>query len=88
MDAIQQNHCGKGKRRNYLTNKELQDDYFSKTRLRVFNFVNQSKDNCKNIDGLRNLRTSTKIGWFFQILFKMKNIISRAFSLFITLKQL
>ena len=65
MDAIQQNRCGKRKRRNNLTNKELQDDYFSKTRLLVLNFVKQSKDNCKNLDGLRNLRTSTKIGCFF-----------------------
>ena len=72
MDAIQQNRCGKRKRRNNLTNKELQDDYFSKTRLLVLNFVKQSKDNCKNLDGLRNLRTSTKIGRFFQIFFKMK----------------
>ena len=65
MDAKQENRCGKRKIRNNLTNKELQDDYFSKTRLLVFNFVNQSKDNCKNLDGLRNLRTSTKIGCFF-----------------------
>ena len=62
MDAKQQNRCGKRKRRNSLTKKEVQDDYFPKTRLRIYNFVKQSKDNCKNLDGLGRLRTSTKIG--------------------------
>ena len=88
MDAKQQNHCSKRKRRNNLTNKGLQDDYFSIRGLQTYNFVKQSKDNCKNLDGLGSLRISIKLGWFFQNVFKMKNRICRAFSLFKTLKPL
>ena len=65
MDAKKQSRCGKRKRRNNLTNQELQDDYFSKTRLRIYKFVKQSKDNCKNLYGSRRLRTSTKIGLLY-----------------------
>ena len=88
MNAKQQIRCDKRKRRNNLMTKELQDDYFSKTTLRIYNFVMQSKDNCKNLDGLGSLRISIKLGWFFQNVFKMKNRICRAFSLFKTLKPL
>ena len=75
MDTKKLNCCGK--RKNNSKNHELQDDYFSKTGLQTYNFVVQSKVNCKNLGGVRKLRTSTKIGWFFKILYIKTLRISR-----------
>ena len=62
MDTKQQNRCGKRKRKNNLNKQQLQDDYFSITGLHTNNFVKQSKENYKNLNGVGSLRTSTKIG--------------------------
>ena len=88
MNTKKLKRCCKRKRKIYSNNEELQDDYFSIRGLQTYNFVKQSKDNCKNLDGLGSLRISIKLGWFFQNVFKMKNRICRAFSLFKTLKPL
>ena len=66
MDTKQQIRCGKRKRKNNLNIQESQNDYFSIIGLQTYSFVKQSKENCKNLDGFRRLRTSKKIGWFFK----------------------
>ena len=66
MDTKQLNRCCNRKRRPISNNQELQNGYFSITGLQTDNFVVQSKVNCKNLGVVRRLRSSTKIGWFFQ----------------------
>ena len=78
MDTKQLNLCGKRKRKIDSNKKELQNDYFSKTGLQTSNFVVQSKVSFKNLNGLRRLRISTKIGWLFQNFLMKVFRISRA----------
>ena len=66
MDTKQLNRCCNRKRKTISNNQELQNGYFSITGLQTNNFVVQSKVNCKNLGGVRILRTSTKIGWLFK----------------------
>ena len=72
MDSKLPNRFVNRKRKNNLNNQELQDDYFSKRGLQTNNFVVQSKVNCKNLGGVRRLRTSKIIGRLFKILFIRK----------------
>ena len=64
------------KEKKNLNKQQLQDDYFSIAGLHTYNFVNQSKENYKNLNGVGSLRTSTKIGWLFQIIYMKKVRIS------------
>ena len=66
MDTKQQIRCGKRKRKNNLNIQESQNDYLLIISLQTYSFVKQSKENCKNLDGLRRLRKSTKIGLLLQ----------------------
>ena len=76
MDTKQQNRSGKRKRKNNLNKQQLQDDYFSMTGLHTNNFVKQSKENYKKLDGVCSFRTSTKKGLLFQIIYMKKVRIS------------
>ena len=69
MDKKKLNRCGKRKRKINSNDQELQDEYFLKTGLQTNNFVKQSKENYKNLDGVRSLRTLKKKGWLFKILY-------------------
>ena len=66
MDTKQQICCGKRKKKSNLNIQESQNDYFLIIGLQTYSFVKQSKENCKNLDGLRRLRKSTKIGLLLQ----------------------
>ena len=68
MNTKKLKRCCKRKRKIYSNNEELQDDYFSITGLQTNNFVKQSIENYKNLDGVGSLRTSKKIGWLLKIL--------------------
>ena len=81
MDKKKLNRCGKRKRKINSNDQELQDDYFSKTGLQTNNFVKQSKENYKNLDGVRSLQILNKKGCFFQILYMKILRISRVFIL-------
>ena len=68
MDTKKLNRSVKINRNINLNNRELQDDRFLKTGLQTKNFVNQSKENYKNFDGVGSLRTLKKKGWLLKIL--------------------
>ena len=78
MDTKQQICCGKRKKKSNLNIQESQNDYFSIIGLQTYSFVKQSKENCKNLDGLRRLRKSTKIGLLLQNFWSKVFIISNA----------
>ena len=78
MDTNQLNRSGKRKKKNNLNNKQLRHDYSSITSLQTYNFVKQSKENYKNLNGVESLRKSTKIGRLFQNLYIRKIRISKA----------
>ena len=68
MDTKKLNRSVKINRNINSNNRELQDDCFLKTGLQTKNFVNQSKENYKNFDGVGSLRTLKRKGWLFEIL--------------------